>query len=216
MPPIPLRTFPKQEEESPRRWRRWRWLLLLLIPLILWQSWRMVSSSRHLAKVKTLQASLGDTNLSPDQRQKLFQDLRGEMAQLTPDQRSQLNRDRQKQQEKEYDRYFAMSKAEQKRYLDERINRMQQAMNQARPNGQGNAGVPGAKANISFGTGGGTAGGPNGPGGKSKNPDDIESRKKKMLDSTTTEFRAKNDRFRKEMEQRMKERGITPPAGGRR
>ena len=51
-------------------------------------------------------------------------------------------------------------------------------------------------------------------GGKSSNPDDIEARKKKSLDRTSADFRAKSDRFRKEMDQRMKERGITPPSGG--
>ena len=134
MPPIPLRTQPKRED-PPRRFRRWRWLLLLLIPLILWQSWRMVTSGRHLANVRSLQASMANTNLTSEQRQKLFSDLRKEMSQLTPDQRNALSTERQKQQEKEFDRYFAMSKAEQKKFLDERINRMQQAMNAPRPGG---------------------------------------------------------------------------------
>ena len=209
MPPLPLRTHPKTEDESPRRWRRWKWLLLLLIPLIVWQVWRVVSSGRQLAKARELQAQMADPNLPPEKRQQLFQDLRSSMANLTSEQRGILFADQQKRQEQELDRYFAMSKAEQKRYLDDRINRMQQAKNSqngSRPSSQ-------TKGTTTASLGPGSGKGPGGPSGKSSNPDDIEKRKKQMLERSTPDFRAKNDRFRKELDQRMKDRGIAPPQG---
>jgi hypothetical protein len=105
--------------------------------------------------------------------------------------------------------------------MDERINRMQKAM----AAGKARGGPPGTAPGGMFagGFGGGGRGGPGGPsgvaggkgpgGGKAKTPDEIESRMKKGLDRTSVDLRAKTDRFRKEMEQRMKERGIQPPAG---
>ena len=216
MPPIPLRTHPKSED-PPRRFRRWKWLLLLLIPLFFWQTYRVVASTRNFNKVVSIQESLADANLPDAKRQELFRELRGSMAQLTSTQRQTLDTMRQKQQERDLDKYFAMNKAQQKQYLDERINRMQKAMaagNQKGPGGAAPAGM------FAGGFGGGGRGGPGGAtggkgpgGGKAKTPDEIESRMKKGLDRTSVDVRAKNDRFRKEMEQRMKERGIQPPAG---
>ena len=210
MPPLPLRTHPKVEEESPGRFRRWKWLFLLLILLIVWQTWRMVSSGRNLAKARDMQTQMANANLSPEQRQQLFRDMRTTMANLTPDQRRLLSAEQQKRQEQNLDRYFAMNKAEQRKYLDDRINQMQQMMKNANGSRPG-AGQTKGTMPASFGTNGGK-----GPGGKGMTPDEIESRKKQRLDNTTADFRAKNDRFRKELDQRMKDRGIPPPPGGRR
>jgi hypothetical protein len=59
-------------------------------------------------------------------------------------------------------------------------------------------------------------GGPPGFGGGSgkqpANPDQIEERKKRMLDRTTADERAKLDRFRHDLDARRKQRGL--PAGG--
>ncbi len=214
MLPQPYRK-PVVAEEPRSRWRKAKWLLLLLIPIFGWQAWRMIASGRALNKAIELQAKLDDRTLSDEQRQQLFRDLRGTMANLSSSQRQVLFAEQQKRQEKELDHYFAMSKAEQKKYLDDRINRMQQGMakqNGARPAGTANAkaGSPGGNVSASFGAGGGK-----GFGGKGGSPDEIESRKKKMLDNTSADLRAKNDRFRREMDQRMKERGIAPPQGRR-
>ena len=171
MPPLPLRTHPKTDEE-PRRVRRWKWLLLLLVPLVLWQAWRMVSSGRQLAKALELQAQMADPKLPPEKRQQLFQDMRSSMANLTSDQRGILFADQQKRQEQELDRYFELNKAEQKKYLDDRINRMQQAKNSQ--NGTRPSSQTKGTTTASFGPGSGK--GPGGASGKSSNPDDIEKR----------------------------------------
>jgi hypothetical protein len=200
----------KKTDDEPRR-RRWKWLLLLPLLLVLFFGWRAIASSRSLAKVKALQEQMATA--TPEQRPQLFQDMRAAMANLTSAQRDLLAQEGQKRQEAELDRYLAMNRNEQKNYLDERINRMQKMRansnakgNQKAGNGGQGQGTPaGATARGGFG----------GPGGKSKSPDDIESRKKKGLDRTSVDLRAKNDRFRKDLEARMKERGIQMPSGGR-
>jgi hypothetical protein len=185
--------------------------------LVLFFGWRAIASSRSLAKVKSLQEQMATA--TPEERPKLFQDMRAAMANLTSAQRDLLAQEGQKRQEAELDRYLAMNRNEQKNYLDERINRMQKMRansnakgNQKGGNGGQGQGLP-AGATAAGGFGGGKGFG--GPGGKSKSPDDIESRKKKGLDRTSVDLRAKNDRFRKDLEARMKERGIQMPSGGR-
>lgn len=206
----------KKSEDEPRR-RQWKWLLLLPLLLVLFFGWRAIASSRNLAKVKALQEQMATA--TPEQRPQLFQDMRSAMANLTSDQRDLLFKEGQKRQEQELDRYLAMSKNEQKAYLDDRINRMQKMRANSSPIGNQKGGTGGqgqglpAGATAAAGFGGGKGFG--GPNGKSKNPDDIESRKKKGLDRTSVDLRAKNDRFRKDLEARMKERGIQPPSGGR-
>jgi hypothetical protein len=207
----------KKSDDEPRR-RYWKWLLLLPLLLVLFFGWRAIASSRNLAKVKSLQEQMATA--TPEQRPQLFQDMRSAMANLTSAQRDLLFQEGQKRQEQELDRYLAMSKSEQKNYLDERINRIQKM--RANTNAKGNQkggtvgpgqGLPaGATAAAGFGSGKGFGG----PAGKSKSPDEIESRKKKGLDRTSVDLRAKNDRFRKDLEARMRERGISIPSGGRR
>lgn len=204
----------KKAEEEPRRFRRWKWLLLVPLLLVFIFGWRAIASSRNLAKVKSLQEQMATA--TPEQRPQLFQDMRSAMANLTSAQRDLLFQEGQKRQEQELDRYFALNKSEQRAYLDDRINRMQKmrANSNQKGNPKGNAG---SGQSVPFGAAG-TAGfggkGFGGPGGKSLNPDDIESRKKRGLDRSSVDLRAKNDRFRKDMESRMKERGIQPPSGG--
>lgn len=203
----------KKTEDEPRR-RRWKWLLLLPLLLVLFFGWRAIASSRSLAKVKALQEQMATA--TPEQRPQLFQDMRAAMANLTSAQRDLLAQEGQKRQEAELDRYLAMNRNEQKQYLDERINRMQKmrANSNAKGNQKGGNGGQGQGMPAGAMAAGGFGGG-KGFGGKSKSPDDIESRKKKGLDRTSVDLRAKNDRFRKDMEARMKERGIQMPSGGR-
>lgn len=204
----------KSEPETPkRRWKRWLLLLLLLLP---YGGYRLLRPDPHLTRVKQIQAQLdSDPNrtMPADQRQKLFEEMRREMGQLSSASRQQLFAEGQRRQEQEMDRYLAMSRADQRRYLDERINRMVQGQN-ARPGG----GPPGAGARPTGGMPVGFAG-PRPPGGtgsgKLRSPDEIEAAKKKILDRTSTDLRAKMDRFRRDLEQRAKERGIALPTGRR-
>jgi hypothetical protein len=188
-------------DTEPRRWRWKRWLALLLLLVAGVVGWRAWSGHRNYAKVLALQTQLGDRTLPADERQRAFQEMRTAMGNLTEAQRRMLFGEQQKRQEAEMDRYFAMGKAEKTKYLDDRLAKMT----------SGSKGPPatagprpgGGPSNVNF----------KAPGGKSMNPDDIEARKKKMLDNTSPDFRAKMDRFRKELEQRAKDRGITLPTG---
>ncbi|MFO0938966.1 MAG: hypothetical protein U0798_20880 [Gemmataceae bacterium] len=210
MPPVQQRYQPRRYEEDESdgvsiRRRIVKWLIILLIPLILWQAWRMVSSSRQLAKVRTLQGQMAQAkDLKPEERQALFKDMRTAMNNLSPAQKKLLSSERQAKQIQELKNYVALSKAEQRKYLDSRINMMQQ-MTRANQ-GAGPMGPSGGRNGM------GSANGPGGSGGQ-RSPEQIEHAKRERLDHSSPEFRALNDRFRNDLTQRMRERGISPPPG---
>lgn len=210
MPPLPQRYQPRRYEKDESdgvsiRRRIVKWLIILLIPLILWQAWRMVSSSRQLAKVRTLQGQMAQAkDLKPEERQALFKDMRTAMNNLSPAQKKLLSSERQAKQIQELKNYVALSKAEQRKYLDSRINMMHQ-MTKANQ-GAGPMGPSGGRNGM------GSANGPGGSGGQ-RSPEQIEHAKRERLDHSSPEFRALNDRFRNDLTQRMRERGISPPPG---
>ena len=96
-----------------------------------------------------------------------------------------------------------MSPAEKKTFLDKQIDRTQQFQN---------AMAKGKAPTASTGNGGGP-GAAKGP----QTPEDRERHRQQRLDHSTPEFRAQTDVFRRDLEQRRKERGLAPsPAPGRR
>jgi hypothetical protein len=105
-----------------------------------------------------------------------------------------------KQFEKRYDDFMAMSPEEQRKELDKRIDEMK---------ARGGPGGPG-------GPGGGGNGGRRGP--PNMDPKKAEQIRKKMLDWTTPEQRAKFENGINMMNGRLKERGMDPlppgPGGG--
>jgi hypothetical protein len=105
-----------------------------------------------------------------------------------------------KQFEKRYDEFMAMSPEEQRAELDKRIDEMK---------ARGGPGGPG-------GPGGGGNGGRRGP--PNMDPKKAEQFRKKMLDWTTPEQRAKFENGINLMNGRLKERGMDPlppgPGGG--
>ena len=105
-----------------------------------------------------------------------------------------------KQFEKRYDEFMAMSPEQQRAELDKRIDEMK---------ARGGPGGPG-------GPGGGGNGGRRGP--PNMDPKKAEQFRKKMLDWTTPEQRAKFENGINLMNGRLKERGMDPlppgPGGG--
>ena len=60
------------------------------------------------------------------------------------------------------------------------------------------------------------AGGPGGPSSNRPNtPDDRERRRQQMLDNSTPRERELRDLFRRDMDQRRRERGLPPSPPGR-
>lgn len=169
-------------------------LLIALLLLLLWWLW----PDGQLARVQALQKELaqaGET-MTQEQRREKGKELRLAMDRLTPQQRAQLRNQFQQRMQDQMAKYFAMSPKEKQQYLDQQINQMQ---NLGAPKG---AGPP-------------AGGGP--PGGGGSTPEDRERRRQQRLDSTTPEFRAQMDQFRKDMELRRQQLGLpaSPQRGGR-
>jgi hypothetical protein len=139
-------------------------------------------------------------NMPEEQRRTEGDAFRKRMEGLTPDQRQAFMESSMavfvpmmaKQFEKRYDEFMAMSPEEQRRELDERINEME-----AR-GGQGGSGGPGR-------------GGP-----PNMDPKRMDEFRKKMLDYTTPEQRAKFENGVNMFNQRRKERGLPPVGPGGR
>jgi hypothetical protein len=192
---------------SKRRWLR-RSVLLALLLLVAYGSYRLVRPDPNLKKVRRLQSEFASAQAkewTPEQRREKFQEMRTAMEQLTPAQRDDLAAERQKRFEDELRRYAQLSPAEKIRHLDEQINRaerMRQQFAQRNANGSGQRAAsqgPGA-----FGAGGPRQGGP----GRNASPEERERRRKERLNNTSPEFRALLDNFRKDMENRRRQRGL--------
>ena len=195
------------EEAPPRRWRRWAAVLLLLLGLggLAWA----IRPDPHLTRAKELQKQLfgpDAKNLSPDERKARFAEFRDQVKQLTPDQKRELSAPMREKQKAEMDRYFAMSPKEKTKYLDERIDRSEKMRKEREQKAaQGNGGVPGA-VGFGGGPGGNKTGAPGG--GPPLSAEEIEKRRKQFLERTTPEERAMMDQFRKEMNDRRRQRGL--------
>jgi hypothetical protein len=218
-PPAPAR---KADAEKPRRrWRRWVGLLLLL--LLMGGVVRAVRPDPQLARAKELRQELFSPearNLPPEERRAKFEQYRAAVKQLSDDQRWELSAPMREKQKAEMDRYFAMSPQEKVRHLDGLIDRSEkmrkeweQRQKAGKAGGRGPGGPGGGFAFGPPGGGGGPGGKAGGPGGRPRTPDEIEDRKKKALDRTTPEERARRDQFRRDLENRRKQRGL--PVSGR-
>jgi hypothetical protein len=208
----------KTEDRPRRRWRRWAVLLLLLLGVsgLVWA----VRPDPHLARAKELQKELFSANaknLSPEERRARFTEYREQMKHLNADQKWELSAPMREKQKAEMDRYFAMSPKEQMKYLDERIDRAEKMRKDReqkaakgtgsrppgnRPPGGGFGGGQGGKIGTPGGVGGGRGGTP-------RSAADIEKRRKQFLDRTSPEERARMDQFRKDMNNRRQQRGLS-------
>jgi hypothetical protein len=199
--------------KTPRR-RRAAWAVLgLALALLVWLIW----PDRNLARVRALQNEVfGEAGkaLPPEVRQARFAELRAATQKLSPAQRQELAQDGMRRQRDEMARYFRMSPAEKRQFLDQQINRQEEVrrrMQQQQATGNRPAGGPGGP--------GGFAGGPGGRGDRSPpTAQERERRRQLMLDRTTPEQRGQMDQFRRDMELRRQQRGLpaTPPGFGRR
>ena len=139
-------------------------------------------------------------NMPEDQRRTAGDAFRKQMEGLTPDQRQAFMESSMavfvpmmaKQFEKRYDEFMAMSPEEQRRELDKRIDEMESRGGQGGPGGPGRGGPP----NV--------------------DPKKMDEFRKKMLDYTTPEQRAKFENGVNMFNERRKERGLPPVGPGGR
>src|SRR5882757_105216 len=106
-------------------------LTILLVGLAAWAFGFFSRTDPAIAQLQEIGNQLQDKNLSDAQRNQLRDDFRQNMRSMTDDQRRAFfdaNRDRWTGQiQQRMDEYFAMSKADQQKRLDEILNRMVQA-----------------------------------------------------------------------------------------
>lgn len=199
---------PAAAEEKPRRRRRWLLALLLLL-LIGGLGW-VVRPDPHLARAMELQKELFSPdakNLPPEQRKARFEAYRAETMHLTAAQKRELSAPMREKRKADMDRYFALSPKEKTKHLDDLIDRGEKAKKDREKAGQAPGGPPrgGPGGGFGFGPGGGPGGGPN---GKAGTPAEREQRRKQALDRTTPEERAQTDQFRRDMDNRRRQRGL--------
>src|SRR5262249_17005135 len=94
------------------------------------------------------------------------------------------------------DAYFAMTRPDQQKQLDDAINRMLQRQKEQQQNPAGGNG-----------NGNGRRGG---NGGRNMTAAQRESRAKQRLDNSTPKERAQRAEYRKQLELRMQQRGLDP------
>ena len=180
--------------------RKYRYPLLLIVLLIAgWFIFRAVRVDASMQKVKSLQQAIAAA--APQERAEKMKEFREAVEQLSPEQRRALFEEGRKKREAEMERYFTLSKEEKKKYLDRDIDRMEQFRKQMQ---SGN--------NTALAS----RGPPQGAGRANSSPEDRERRRKQMLDNTTPEQRAHRDQFRKDMEDRRRQRGLGPNPWGPR
>ncbi|MBL9162501.1 MAG: hypothetical protein JNL18_07220 [Planctomycetaceae bacterium] len=140
-------------------------------------------------------------NMPEAQRRTQGEAFRKQMEGLSPDQRAAFMESSMavfvplmaRQFEKNYDEFMAKSPEEQRRELDKRIDEMEARGGQGGPGGPGRGGPP------------------------NMDPKKMDEFRKKMLDYTTPEQRAKFENGIQIFNDRRKERGLPPvgPPGGR-
>jgi len=166
--------------------RKWRYAAAA-VPVLLVLAWWLFRPNANVRKVRAMQAAMSPEkmrDLPPDERAAKGKEFRDAVAKLTPDQRRTVFADGRKRFEDSMKKYAKMSKEEKTQYLDDQINRMEQAR-QRNPGGSN--------------TGGQRRG-------------STEADRKRRLDDSTPEFRAAMDQFRKDLAQRRQQRGL-PPTG---
>lgn len=162
--------------------------------------------------------------MTDDQRREAWTQMRQSMDQLTPEQRDQF-RDRQrsewmKREDEQLRKFFALSKQDQIKELDKRINEREarrkrrdqqrnrgddRTANRADRGDRGGRGGPGGP-----GSGGPGGGGPGGRGDRMANATGAERNqwRVQMLNNTTPQQRAMRDEYRRMYDSRRQQRGM--------
>jgi hypothetical protein len=185
-------------------------VIVLMFGLAAWCFGFFGGADPALAKLHELGGQMADKSLTDAQRKELRGQFREQMQTLSDDQRHaffQANRgDWEARQAQRMDEFFAMSKADQQKRLDEILNRMAQAQSQS--------GQPNGSSQLANGGNSGRANGAKQRG--SMTEEQREERSKRRLDNTNPKQRAQFSQFRKMLDQRALQRGISPPGRGAR
>jgi hypothetical protein len=173
-----------------------------------------------IAELQQLGSQMWDRNLPDAQRDQLRNDFRQRMESMSDDQRRAFFDASRGQWEarsqQRMDEFFAMSKADQQKRLDEIINRMIQSRNSQQQNasrGGQNPGGPGANrqggGRTADNNGGGRGGDGNRGGRGNRTEAQRDERAKRRLDRTSPKMRAQYTEFRKRLDERAQQRGVS-------
>lgn len=177
----------------------------------------MFSSNAQFAELNQLrQQMFASRDLPDEQRQQLRGQFRQRIESLSDSERQQFfenSRGEWMQHAQErMDEFFALPAQERQARLDQMIDHMAQRQRERAQN-------PNAANNRGPGNGppGGPGGGPGaGPGGRGRGgwanmtEAQREQRAKQRLDRTTPKMRAQRNEFRRQLTQRLEERGLNP------
>jgi hypothetical protein len=154
-----------------------------------------------VTEMQQLRDEMSSRDLPDADRRAQWNNFRQRMDSLSEDQRRAVWESGRERFERfgrqRMDEFFQLPPAEQKKRLDEIIDRMQ--ARQQNPNA-GRGGPPGGR-----GLGG----------GRNMTEGQRDQRRKEMISRTDPKMRARFDQFRQLLGDRMNERGIQPPPGGR-
>lgn len=171
-------------------------LTLILVGCAAWALGFFHRTDPAIAELQDLGKQMRDGNLSDAQRNQMRTDFRQRLDSLSEDQRRAFfnaNRNEWNQRtQQRMDEYFALSKTNQQKRLDEILNRMVQARNSPQRNagGQANRGASGNR------------------GGRNMSDAARQARSKQRLDGTTPKQRAQFAEFRRQLDTRAQQRGI--------
>jgi hypothetical protein len=188
--------------------------VLLLLASLAWVFGFVGGTDPAIAKLNDMRSQMGDKNLTDAQRSALRGEFRDQMRSLSDDQRHAFfesgrgeweGRQRQRMNE-----FFAMSKADQQKKLDEALNRMLEGQKNSQSGGQSLAGGQGQNNQ-----GQNANGNPGGRGGRSSMTDEQrEERSKRRIENSDPTSRAQFAQYRKMLGDRAAQRGISMPVGG--
>lgn len=163
-------------------------------------AWAMFRTDPVVAEMQQLRDQI--RNAPEGERRAQWDSFRDRMDGLTEAQRRAVfdsgRNQWQRFGQERMDEFFQLPPGEQRKRLDEIIDRMQRRGQ----NRNANAGNRGGGGRGGWG------------GGRNMTEAQRDQRRKEMISNTTPKMRAQFDQFRQMLGDRMKERGVTPPAGG--
>jgi len=179
--------------------------MVALLAIAAWAFGLFGGADPAVAELQQMADQAFDRDPSDSQQAEFREQFRQRMGALTPEQREAFfdaNRDRWMQSmEERMNEFFAMSPTDQQKRLDEILNRMSQPREDRSQNGGNQAGPGDGRGRGDWG---------------SMTEGQRDERAKRRLDRTSPKMRAQFTEFRKKLEDRAKERGITQlPGWGR-
>jgi len=176
-------------------------VLAIVLACAAWAFGFFDRSDPAVTELQELGKQMWDKDLPDAQRNQVRQDFRERIGSLSDDQRRAFfdaNRDQWSgRMQERMDDFFKMSQADQQKHLDEILNRIVQGRKSPQQGNQQN------------GRGAG-----NNRGGRNMTDAQREERSKRRLDRSTPRMRAQVAQFRKQLDQRAQQRGISLGGGG--